>query len=645
MRSPCVSSFLWRAPVSTYRFGYPQNRIGRIVALAPSVRAFLVIAVSAVALSATRSTEIPLVQANDNRTPAGILSNDTLKISMTVAMARWYPEAADGPHIDVAALSENGEAPTIPGPLIRVAEGTVISATMTNGLSDSTLWVRGLGTRPMKDDSVAIKPGDSHTFTFLAGEPGTYMYNAGVGHVDWDKHEREQVAGAFIVDRKGERPDDRVMVINIWGDDVDSTFYNNALAINGKSWPYTERIKTNVGDTLRWRVINASVRPHPMHLHGFYFRIDSKGRMLADTVIPVSKRRLEVTEEMRVFSTMAITWSPDRPGNWLFHCHFVFHVNEGARLDTREPVGDVHDMHHDADPMKHMAGLVMGINVTDTLERYKSAFLREVPRLRLYADERRKPDGGTQAMSYVLQRDDHPPAIDSVEKAGQPIILHQHQPVEITVINRTHAGTSVHWHGIELESFSDGVPGWSGAFNTVAPMIAPNDSFVAHILLPRQGTFIYHTHLNDIEQLTSGAYGPIIVLEPNKRFDPQTDHVFTGGWKGTRPTPVINGDSAPPPVTMRYGKTHRIRMVNIGAAGAYLFSLKRDSTQVTWRPVAKDGAAFPADVQVIGPAFRRLQTGETFDAEWAPPARGMYTLTAVLGGNPKMTVAQKIEVR
>jgi FtsP/CotA-like multicopper oxidase with cupredoxin domain len=318
---------------------------------------------------------------------------------------------------------------------------------------------------------------------------------------------------------------------------------------------------------------------------------------------------------------------------------------EGARLGYHEPKGDMHDMAHDADPMQHMAGLVMGITVTDTLHRYKSAFLRKVPKLRLYADERRNPDGSTSAMSYVLERGNHPPARDSVEKLGSSIILNQDEPVEITVINRTHAGTAVHWHGIELESFSDGVAGWSGALKTVAPMIAPTDSFKAHLLLPRAGTFIYHTHLNDIEQLTSGAYGPIIVLPPKKRFDPETDHVFTAGWKGTKPVPVINGDSAPPPVNMRIGKTHRMRFVNIGAAGAYRFVLTQDSTEMTWRPVAKDGATYPVEAQVVGRAVRRLQTGETFDAEWTPTKQGHYKLTAVLGGNPKFTVVQPIDVR
>ncbi|HMA20709.1 MAG TPA: multicopper oxidase domain-containing protein, partial [Gemmatimonadaceae bacterium] len=438
------------------------------MALAPSVRAFLVVAISAAGLSAMRSIEVPLVQPNDNRTPAGTLANDTLKVSLVVSMARWYPEAADGPHVDVAAFSEEGKAPSIPGPLIRVVEGTTISATVFNTLSDSTIWVYGLATRPMKNDSVAIRPGEKHTFDFLAGQPGTYLYRAAVGKVNWDVREREQLAGAFVIDRKGAPVSDRILMINIWGEPIDSTDYDNALTINGKSWPYTERIEANVGDTLHWRVINASIRPHPMHLHGFYYKISSKGSFLADTAIPPDKQRLEVTEEMRPGATMSVAWSPDRPGNWLFHCHFVFHVNEGARLGYRGMPGDMHDMKHDADPMKHMSGLVVGINVSDTLHQYKSAFMHGARKLHLYADERRGPNGRSTAMSYVLQRNSRVPAADSVEKPGQLIVLNQHEPTEITVVNRTHAGTSVHWHGIELESFSDGVPGWSGSAANVA---------------------------------------------------------------------------------------------------------------------------------------------------------------------------------
>ena len=56
------------------------------------------------------------------------------------------------------------------------------------------------------------------------------------------------------------------------------------LAINGKSWPNTERLRYNVGDGAKWRLINVGYLPHPMHMHGFYFRLSSKGTGSSDAV-------------------------------------------------------------------------------------------------------------------------------------------------------------------------------------------------------------------------------------------------------------------------------------------------------------------------------------------------------------------------
>ena len=66
----------------------------------------------------------------------------------------------------------------------------------------------------------------------------------------------------------------------------------NALAINGRSFPHGELIEPMVGDTLRWRWINASDRNHPMHLHGFYFRVDAKGDgRVAESFFPHQQKR------------------------------------------------------------------------------------------------------------------------------------------------------------------------------------------------------------------------------------------------------------------------------------------------------------------------------------------------------------------
>lgn len=111
---------------------------------------------------------------------------------------------------------------------------------------------------------------------------------------------------------------------------------------------------------MRWRLVNASNRPHPMHLHGAYFRVDGKGDAFGDTAYTTSFRRLAVTEEMQAQQTMFMSWSPVRQGHWVFHCHVAFHVVPAAA--TLEPAAhEGHDA-NSSNPLEHMAGLVLGID-------------------------------------------------------------------------------------------------------------------------------------------------------------------------------------------------------------------------------------------------------------------------------------------
>jgi FtsP/CotA-like multicopper oxidase with cupredoxin domain len=593
---------------------------------------------------ATSARALPAVQPNDNRHPAGRLRGDTLELQLEVRMATWRPEADTGPAIEVAAFGEVGRDPEIPGPLIRVPTGTVIVASVQNGLTDSTIAVHGLLTRPAeRDDSLVLRPGESATVTFAAGEPGTYFYMAVLGNhslVTFANDEREQLSGAFVVDPPGGSPPDRILMINIWGSTVDSNTYRNALTINGRSWPHTERIESTVGDSVRWRVINASARPHPMHLHGFYFRIDALGDGLVGHPLPPDQRPIAVTRSMAPFETLAMTWVPDRPGGWLFHCHIGFHVVPDTRLDP--PAPDSHDrMAHD--PLVHMAGLVLGI-VVHPAPGVTEPARGKARRLRLFVEEGKRRARAPRAMGYVLQRGARAPANDSIEAVSSLLVLTRNEPTDIVVVNRLHEPAAIHWHGIELESYSDGVAGWSGSGNRLAPSIQPGDSFIARLTLPRAGTFIYHTHMNDIEQLTSGLYGGIVVLEPGKRFDPRRDHIFVAGWDSdTEPIHLlVNGDSLPPPLELKAGVAHRLRFVNIGAAGRFRFSIYRDSSLVQWRRVARDGAELPAGQALTGPSAERVDVGETRDFEFVPVS-GEYRL--VVSGPKGPLWAQVLRVR
>lgn len=576
---------------------------------------------------------LPRVVPNDNRIPAGRMAGDTLELDLEVRMAVWYPEADSGPGVEVAAFAEAGKPPTIPAPLIRVREGTTIRLRVRNLLGDSVLTVHGLFTHPAAEgDSIVLPVGGGAERTFAAGAPGTYLYFAlpGSHRIDVDD-ERQQMGGALIVDPAEGSPPDRVFVMNIWGRTLDSVNYGNALAINGRSWPWTERIGAEMGDSLRWRIVNLSARSHPMHLHGFYFRLNAEGDVRSDSAIAPDQQPLLVTQRMAPFTTMRLTWAPDRPGNWLFHCHIGFHVLPTARV---VPVSVDHADWSAHDAGRHMSGLILGIEVPAP-PGYVDDERTDPERLRLFIQEGPPRHRAPRAMGFVLQRGADEPRSDSVEIPGTTLHLTRGRPTDITVINRTREPSAIHWHGIELESYSDGVPGWSGMGGQLAPFIAPGDSFTARLTLPRAGTFMYHTHLNDLVQLTSGLYGGIVVHEPGARLDPEHDHLFVAGWDGEEgdslgPRRLINGEEAPPPLRLRAGERHRLRFVNIGPANVVRFQLQRDTTLMPWRVVAKDGAERPPQQVAEVPARAFVNVGETLDAVVELSA-GEYQF---LGGSP-----------
>jgi len=263
-----------------------------------------------------------------------------------------------------------------------------------------------------------------------------------------------------------------------------------------------------------------------------------------------------------------------------------------------------------------MAGLVMGIHVAPA----KGAVLAGDPRprreLRVFVTERANVYGDQPGYSYILQEGAKPPAADSIRIPSSTILLRQHEPTEITVLNRAKTMATIHWHGIELESFYDGVGDWSGWGSRVAPSIAPGDSFVVRMTPDRAGTFIYHAHTNETTQLASGLYGTLLVL-PDKGERDTTDRVFLFGVGG--PTdealPTVNGSATPPPIELRAGVPHRFRFINITPLELRVVRLAADTVMQQWRAVAKDGADLPPEQARVRMATARLSPGETFDFE------------------------------
>ena len=582
------------------------------------------------------------VRANDNRQAAGSLRDGVLTVRLQARVGDWHPDGDEAPGAQVPAFAEDGKAPQVPGPFIRAVAGTQVSVTIRNMLPDDTLHVHGLYTREPGRSAAApieLAPGAERTVEFLLATPGTYYYWGTTMHrpLRYRVHEDSQLTGAIVVDPAGAKPpDDRVFIIGMWADTVGSAVPHGRrrelAVINGRSWPNTERLSYTVGDTVRWRVINATGDLHPMHLHGFYFRVDARGAEATDTTYGEADRERAVTELLGFGATLGLSWVPDRDGNWAFHCHIPEHIQPRGSLGTLPLRTMTHSGNH---ATQAMGGLVLGVHVSPRPGQPSTAG-RAAPgrhRFRLLVEER--PSASPSAgLRFALGDGSAPPVRDSVGRLGPPIVVNVGEPVAIDVVNHSSHPTAIHWHGVELESYFDGIAGLSGTGTRLAPVIAPHDSFEVRFTPPRAGTFIYHSHLDEERQQPSGLVGPIIVLGPGDRYDPATDllAVFASPADSLDESRsvLINGRLDPLPLTLKLGTSYRIRLINITTARPGMrVELRRDSSVVSWRALARDGAELPERRKVLRRGVQPLTIGQTMDFEIAPREPGDLRLMAI----------------
>lgn len=121
---------------------------------------------------------------------------------------------------------------------------------------------------------------------------------------------------------------------------------------------------------------------------------------------------------------------------------------------------------------------------------------------------------------------------DMVTKAGKPVpamtvnggipgptlTFQEGGYAVIYVKNEMDVETSVHWHGILLPNFFDGVP------YLTTPPILPGETQKYEFPLKQAGTYWYHSHTMLQEQ--SGVYGSIVIEPKEKTLEYDTDLVI-----------------------------------------------------------------------------------------------------------------------
>ena len=593
---------------------------------------------------------------NQNRVAAGRMDKGVLTLAFDIVEAAYQPEGTGDPVVRILALAERGKRPQVPGPMIRAEVGTRVRLSVRNR-SDTAIMMSGLRySLRAADDTLHIAPGATRDIAFTLDSVGTFFYWGVLeGLRNWRQRDwlDSQLTGALIVDPKGTsvaKRNEHVWLITEWFYPHEDRPFESALTFNGKAWPNNERLTFRQGDSVHFRVINAAAIEHPMHLHGFYFRVTHRGGERADTAIAAELQPLQNMQVMQQGGTMALSWLPTTPGNWVFHCHFATHVGEDVSLhgspdphllhgDSAAPAAESHSVEG-----HQMRGLVIGMHVTPA-PGYHVADVATRRRIALLA--RKRPlslAGGQTAYGFMIQKGDSVPSIDEITIPAPVLELKRGEPVRIVVKNLMDEPTGVHWHGLEIESYPDGVPGFSGIGTRIMPPIAPADSFAAEFTPPRSGTFPYHSHLHELRQIGSGMYGAIIVSDAPR--DTTVDKLIVAGGGGLpvfqKDGPsflLVNGRPLPRTMKLIEGVTYRLRIVSIHADNILNFRLGNDSASATWTPIARDGADLPQSLQKARPAVVQMGPGETADFSYTPQRTGRMVLETWM-----WPVGQKVEM-
>ncbi|WP_437734818.1 multicopper oxidase family protein [Sorangium sp. So ce1335] len=147
--------------------------------------------------------------------------------------------------------------------------------------------------------------------------------------------------------------------------------------------------------------------------------------------------------------------------------------------------------------------------------------------------------------------------------------------LRIYVTNSLPEPSTVHWHGLVLPNGMDGVAGLNQR------PIPPGETYVYEFVVRHPGTYMYHSHFDEMTQIALGAVG-MFVVHPRRPRGPRVDRDFvlmTHEWKinagARRPDPnamsdfnvlTFNGKAFPAtaPLLVGRGERVRIRLGNLG---------------------------------------------------------------------------------
>jgi len=103
---------------------------------------------------------------------------------------------------------------------------------------------------------------------------------------------------------------------------------------DGKTFAEEQLVGIREGEVVRIVFVNDTMMHHPIHLHGHFFRV----------VTPNGERSpLKHTVDVAPMARRVIEFVADEPGDWLMHCHILYHMDAGM---TRVVSYSAHEPDH-----------------------------------------------------------------------------------------------------------------------------------------------------------------------------------------------------------------------------------------------------------------------------------------------------------
>ena len=115
--------------------------------------------------------------------------------------------------------------------------------------------------------------------------------------------------------------------------------------INGKAIQQDRLLLVNQGEIVRFTFVNETMMHHPMHLHGHFFRVINENG---------DRSPLKHTVDVPPHSSRTIEFYSNEPGQWMLHCHNLYHMKTGMarvvryndfKLTPEMEKNDHHDPH------------------------------------------------------------------------------------------------------------------------------------------------------------------------------------------------------------------------------------------------------------------------------------------------------------